>query len=204
MDRKGLLFLTEDIIAKIDEHRGDMSRAEFIGLCIETCLEQRGGESASSLAQSRVPVALWIPSITRLSGSSGADLQASAVASATYAMPHSSLPDLDLPEEVEEPVDTTSIVMWVLALLLFGFFDTLTTALVIAKGGLELNPFARLFLGLPGGIWSFAVMKVVVIITLIIVSETSFGKLKWVVPTIVTIAGVILLVNNLNVLLKMR
>ncbi len=36
---KRILILDRQLVAKIDEHRGELSQAEFIDLCIDTCLE---------------------------------------------------------------------------------------------------------------------------------------------------------------------
>jgi hypothetical protein len=40
MPEKKMLILDQEILDKIDEYRGDLSRAEFLGVCIDTCLEE--------------------------------------------------------------------------------------------------------------------------------------------------------------------
>jgi hypothetical protein len=40
MPEKRMLILDEEILDKIDEYRGDLSRAEFLDVCINTCLEE--------------------------------------------------------------------------------------------------------------------------------------------------------------------
>ncbi len=39
-EKRGVLVLSQSLIEKIDEGRGELSRAEFIDFCIDRCLEQ--------------------------------------------------------------------------------------------------------------------------------------------------------------------
>lgn len=39
MPKREMLILDRDLVNKIDEHRGDLSRQDFIDFCIDKCLE---------------------------------------------------------------------------------------------------------------------------------------------------------------------
>ncbi len=39
MPKREMLILDRDLVNKIDEHRGDLSREDFIDFCIDKCLE---------------------------------------------------------------------------------------------------------------------------------------------------------------------
>lgn len=46
MAGKRMLILDRDLVEKIDEYRGDMTRGEFIELCVNSCLEGSQPETA--------------------------------------------------------------------------------------------------------------------------------------------------------------
>ncbi len=46
MTEKGMLILSKDLIERVDQNRGDLSREEFIDFCIDMCLEKGEAEPA--------------------------------------------------------------------------------------------------------------------------------------------------------------
>ncbi len=46
MAEKKLLVIQEDLLRKIDDNRGELSRTEFIDLLIDNLLQEKGGEES--------------------------------------------------------------------------------------------------------------------------------------------------------------
>lgn len=89
------------------------------------------------------------------------------------------------------------IILWLLALLLFGFGDTLTSIMVFGRGGYEANPLmAGLVSTFGGGIVTFVIIKTVVVIALAVISFVFLPKHGWVVPTLLCAMGAYLVVHN--------
>ena len=88
------------------------------------------------------------------------------------------------PERREEPekrgvwekLEDIPAALWVPAIVLFGFGDTLTSQLVFAAGGKEANPVMGAITAFPGGIWGFAFVKTIILVSLIFLSATFFGR----------------------------
>ena len=88
--------------------------------------------------------------------------------------------------------------LWLSALLLYGLGDLVTTQLVFAGGGRELNPIlGATVLALGGGLWSLAVVKIVVLSCLMALSLLGYIRPRWAVPGLLSLVGVGLIVNNL-------
>ncbi len=94
------------------------------------------------------------------------------------------------------------ILWWIPALIFYGLGDTLTTALVYGVGGREANPLARWLIAYSGGITLFALVKTVIIISLLFISYYWLGKIGWIIPAILTAVGVYLVVNNIMVFMS--
>jgi len=46
MSEANTVFITEELLSKIDQSRGSLSREDFLGLCIVTFLEREAGAPA--------------------------------------------------------------------------------------------------------------------------------------------------------------
>ena len=53
-----MLILDQGLVGKIDENRGDLTRAEFIEFCVDNCLGQIIGEEAISREERRAEIEL--------------------------------------------------------------------------------------------------------------------------------------------------
>ncbi|MCD6230371.1 MAG: hypothetical protein J7J88_00580 [Dehalococcoidia bacterium] len=51
MPEKKMLIVDSDVVSKIDDNRGDMSRSEFINLLIDTQLKGGGSDSAAGASR---------------------------------------------------------------------------------------------------------------------------------------------------------
>ena len=107
-------------------------------------------------------------------------------------------------EEIEEKSGDTSLFFWVLGLLFFGLGDTISSLLVFSKGGSELNPLLRWSMGLPGGLLGFVLVKTVALSVLYAVTYLWEGVHQWVIPLMMTLAGVYLTVSNMLVFMSLR
>jgi hypothetical protein len=159
MARRRIFIVPESVARKVDDNRGDVSRADFIDSCIDSCLKEEPGRDRYATTEEFQECKQEI--------------------------------------EVEEPKSKdVSVALWVAAIVLFGFADSLVSYLVFAAGGREANPFMVLVAS-AGGIWGFVIIKTVILIGLIFLSALCFGKQQWIVPTILSLLGVFLLVHNL-------
>lgn len=99
-------------------------------------------------------------------------------------------------DEIEASSADWALLFWILGVLFFGLGDTITSFLVFSRGGSELNPFMRFALSLPGELLGFVFVKT---LALVILYATAFlwnGPHRWMIPLIMTIAGVYLTVSN--------
>ena len=107
-------------------------------------------------------------------------------------------------EELEETVADAPLLFWVLAVLFFGLGDTLSSFMVFSQGGSELNPIMRWSITLPGGLLGFVFVKTAAISVLYAISFFWEGVHRWLIPLMLTVAGVYLTCNNLMVLMGLR
>ena len=107
-------------------------------------------------------------------------------------------------EELEETVADAPLLFWVLAVLFFGLGDTLSSFMVFSQGGSELNPIMRWSITLPGGLLGFVFVKTAAISVLYAISFFWEGVHRWLIPLMLTVAGVYLTCNNLMVFMGMR
>jgi hypothetical protein len=95
--------------------------------------------------------------------------------------------------------------LWVLAILLFGFGDTLLSTMVFAKGGYEANPLmGNLVTMLGGSMISFVIIKTVVVVVLALISFKFFKKHGWLIPAILIVIGAFLVISNFMAYIKMK
>lgn len=96
---------------------------------------------------------------------------------------------------------SAGMLLWIPAILLFGFGDVLTSVMVFSRGGYESNKLLLMLVGhVGGGIWAFLVLKVVVLSVLAYLSFTRMHKTGWLIPLVLSAAGAYLVVNNMQAL----
>ena len=99
-------------------------------------------------------------------------------------------------DDIEESSSDIALLFWILGLLFFGLGDTISSFLVFSQGGEELNPFMNWALSLPGGLMSFVFVKVVALTLLYATSHIWDGPHRWIIPVLMTVAGVFLTFSN--------
>lgn len=99
-------------------------------------------------------------------------------------------------EEIEASSADWALLFWILGVLFFGLGDTITSFLVFSKGGAELNPFMRFALSLPGELLGFVLIKTLALVILYATAFLWHGPHRWMIPLIMTMAGVYLTVSN--------
>ncbi len=88
--------------------------------------------------------------------------------------------------------------LWGLAILLFGFGDTLLSTMVFSKGGFEANPLMGGLVSMLGGsIIAFVIIKTVIMGVLALISFKVFKKQGWLIPSILIAVGGFLCYSNL-------
>jgi hypothetical protein len=89
------------------------------------------------------------------------------------------------------------IVLWGLAVLIFGVGDILTTAANIGLGGTEGNAIVLAMMEITGGsIWVLTLVKGAILSGLFLLSYLGLGRHAWIVPAVLTCAGTYLLLYN--------
>lgn len=107
-------------------------------------------------------------------------------------------------ERIEDSAADIALLFWILALAFFGLGDTISSFLVFSIGGAELNPIMRWSTTLPGGLLGFVLVKTVAISLLYALAYLWEGVHQWVIPVVMTIAGVYLTTSNLMVYMSSR
>ncbi len=106
---------------------------------------------------------------------------------------------MPMPEEEEEPASQNMHPgLWGLAILLFGFGDTLLSTMVFSSGGYEANPLMGGLVSMFGGsIVAFVIIKTVIMGILALISFKVFKKQGWLIPSILIAVGGFLCFSNL-------
>ena len=100
-------------------------------------------------------------------------------------------------DDIEASSADWALFFWILGVLFFGLGDTLSSFLVFSKGGSELNPVMRWALSLPGGLLAFVFVKTIALVVLYATAFFWHGPHRWMIPLVMTIAGVYLTVSNM-------
>ncbi len=226
MSEKRMFIIPEGLMERIEKHRGEMSRSEFVDYCVDSVLKgqtgDRGGQAPpreskrdSSLGQLKRQVIRTLDNAHLLnsSGLTEAPAQAVAVSSQPIASgiaANEVVAESDVKLEqvkVEEKKESMWGSMpfswlWIPALLLFGFGDTLTSYLVFANGGQEANPFMSMAMQLAGGgMMGFVAIKAVIMVSLVLLSWFWLKKHSWVVPAALSVVGGYLVGHNIVTLM---
>jgi hypothetical protein len=93
-------------------------------------------------------------------------------------------------------------ILWVLAILIFGVGDVVTTAAALGLGGAEGNVIAAALIHASGGnVWGLTLVKGIVLSGLLLLSYLRLGKHAWTVPAVLTCAGTYMLLYNIATLM---
>lgn len=116
---------------------------------------------------------------------------------------HDTPPDIDIVEE-EPTTQNMHPGLWGLAILLFGFGDTLLSTMVFAKGGYEANPLMGGLVSMFGGsIVAFVIIKTIIMGVLALISFKVFKNQGWLIPSILIVVGAFLVLSNLMAYMKL-
>ena len=181
MEQQTLIIEDQELLGRIDRLRGDFSRQFLIELSIGAIQDkapQRLDQRLADPSPAPVPVPVPVPH-------GGHTFSMGALASPGRFISNVTL-------------------LWVMAALLFGFGDTLTSVLVFSQGGYESNPVLAVLLSLLGrSIWAFVMVKIVVFFVLLLTAYGAKTARSWVTPLIVSVTGGFLVLSNVMVLLRL-
>ena len=245
MSDKRMFIIPDKLMGKIERHRGQLSRTEFVDYCIECVIRSqvtgsggrippRGGQPdiqpdvvPSSLDRLKHQVINALEENSLLNSTAiveqpGQPMPAGAggaVAQAA-AMPAPVVTNTVVERTVESVVEMAPEVeakqesklksmpfnwLWVPAMLLFGFGDTLTSYLVFSAGGREANPILSMMMQLTGGgMMSFVAIKAAIMVSLVLISWFWMKKHAWLVPAALSALGGYLVVHNIINLMGLR
>ena len=176
MEQQTLIIEDQELLGRIDRLRGDFSRQFLIELSIGAIQDR-----AQCLAQR-----LADPSPAPVPVSHGGH----TFSMAALASPGRFIYNVTL--------------LWVMAALLFGFGDTLTSVLVFSQGGYESNPVLAVLLSLLGrSIGAFVMVKTVAFFVLLVTAYGAKTARSWMTPLIVSVTGGFLVLSNVMVLLRL-
>jgi hypothetical protein len=245
--------LNKDLAELIDKYRDNLSREEFVDLCVRTFLKSRentvgpipirtASEQPPKVEKKSVTVEpatkqplpqeepqeakkqQWPPKIVQqLTGAAAAvrpsspktrDAVPSSTTAAKQAKVSVSAPAGGKSQQVaatvqtpEKAAETTRefpgakyvnegsfIMLWLLAIGLYGLGDLVTTHWALQLGLLEANPIARLF----GNILNMALFKIATIIAAFLISYCTFHSKTMIfsAPVMMVLVGTFLTVNN--------
>ncbi len=109
-------------------------------------------------------------------------------------------------DDLEETAADTALLFWVVAVATFGFGDTVSSFLAFSAGASELNPIMDWALSMPGvleGLLGFVLFKTVTMGALFSIAFLWEGPHRWLIPVLMTVAGVYLTTNNVMLYLDL-
>lgn len=251
--------LTKDLAEIIDKYRDNLSREEFVDLCVRSFLKSRDSSvspiPARTTSSQQPPLKSekeksltaeqaekqpsqdepqeekkhqWSPKIVQqLTGAAAArpstvkakDSVPSSSTATKQGKVSVSVPSAGKSQQVQATVQTPEktgagsaekatrefpgaryvnegsfIMLWLLAIGLYGLGDLVTTNWALQLGLMEANPVARLF----GNILNMALFKIATIIAAFLISYTMFHSrsLIFSAPIMMVLVGTFLTVNN--------
>ncbi len=88
--------------------------------------------------------------------------------------------------------------LWIAAILIFGFGDSLTSTLAFSAGAHEANPIMVSLLQVLGGsFWGFIVIKTLIMTVLFVISYYLLDRWAWLIALLLCAIGSFLVLNNL-------
>ena len=101
-----------------------------------------------------------------------------------------SVRDIELPD--------IPVSLWIAAILIFGFGDSLTSTLTFSVGAHEVNPLMVSLVSVFGGrLWTFILVKTAALAGLFFLSYYMLPRHGWLVPTLLCVVGTYLVISNL-------
>lgn len=176
--KSNTVVVTDEIIEIIDQNRGNLSRAEFIDLCVSSFLESR----------------IWVCHRREIPAAPAAE---TIVEQKPPPPPiKAKVPEAEGAVEVEEELPNHYFrALWIVAILTYGVGDLLTTYMALRAGLVELNPIMAFF----GNFVSMFFFKIATLIAVFLVSWVfrHHKSFYYSVPIITAVVGAILTINNL-------
>jgi hypothetical protein len=202
-----MLIVSQELVERIDRHRGEMSREEFVSHCLDCALQEETShqekQAESELEKFKEEIIGLLEEIPIPAASSVAQEPATSshssdeVASKVNSRVEQPLIGGD-EEHSGERGSTSFSWLWMPALLFFGFGDTLTSHLVFAAGGTEANPFlSALMHPFGGGTIGFVLAKTAILVALVLLSCFGLKKQGWIIPAVLSVVGGYLVGHNI-------
>lgn len=210
--QRGTLVLPNEVVRQIDRKRGYLGRERFLDLCVDSHLKAPPGRVSAKpgVYVAKRDLRDFRRGIKDVLRSCSELFMAYAVAfgapTRTWTRTASPPRVQSQPAHIERPAHWWSIIslsdipltLWIAAILLFGFGDSLTSVLAFSVGAYEANP---LMVGLVqvfgGSLWAFVAVKTMVLLALFFLSYYALPGHGWLVPTLLSVIGTYLVLSNL-------
>lgn len=171
---RALITLSKDLVELIDENRDDLSRWEFIELCIKDYSESLKNRTYIGEETKRIDEA-----VETLEGKTYRYVQIEG-------------------KNKETPWKGTFEILWIGAILSYGAGDVLSSYLAFGKAWVvEGNPVLNYLLG--GNIYAFIPFKIAILLSLFLISyyylQSKFASIF--IPSMLILIGIVISIKNL-------